>query len=401
MNYATGIEPEAVFQTHLDFARLLGPPGPAPALENPDPERSLRIGVVSSDLRSHSVAYFIEPWLAHHDRRRESLTAYSLCPPMSEDRITARLKGYFSEWRGIPALLPHEELGKVVRRDRVDILVDLDGHTGPRLPLFHLRPAPVLVSYLGYANTTGLATMNWRITDSLADPPGPSDALASEGLWRLDPCFLCYCPPERVPEVGPAPEGPFTFGSFNAAAKLSAATLELWGAVLEAVPGSRLLLKGDAFGVERVRADIRARLGAQGVFPDRVDFLGRQATVEEHLGAYGRMHVALDPFPYHGTTTTCEALFMGVPVISMYGRAHASRVGLSLLTAVGLPELAVADRAEFVRTSGALAADPGRLAALRASLRERLLSSPLCDRRGFAARFDGALRSMWRACCGA
>jgi len=295
------------------------------------------------------------------------------------------------------------DLVRAVRADTIDIALDLSGHTHAHsLPAFHMRCAPVQATYLGYPNTTGVAAMDYRITDSAADPPG-AQAFATERLLNIDPCFLCYAPPADAPsprrEPGAAPARPFTFGSFNNAQKMNGYTIALWARVLDAVPGSRMLLKSVNFDDAQLRADIVARFSAQGIDPARVEVLPRAPTLHDHLSLYQRFDVALDTFPYAGTTTTCEALHMGVPVVTLRGRTHASRVGASLLGAIGRADLIADTSEEFVQIAAGLAAEGDRLDARRPQLRDALAASPLCDAPGFAARFDGVLRTMWKEWC--
>jgi predicted O-linked N-acetylglucosamine transferase (SPINDLY family) len=241
--------------------------------------------------------------------------------------------------------------------------------------------------------------MDYRIVDSLTDPAPHADALCTERLIRIDPCFLCYRVPTDAPDPGPPPSitaGHITFGSFNDLKKLSGATIEMWAAVLARVPNSRLVLKNFGLTHERTRADVIGRFASCGIDPSRVDPLPPVSATGDHLGLYQRIDIALDTFPYHGTTTTCEALAMGVPVVTHAGDRHASRVGVSLLTNVGLAECIAATPEEYVRIAGDLAAESARLAAWRSSLRARLIASPLCDAPTFAARFCDALRDMWR-----
>lgn len=400
MNYAPGVEPREVLTAHERFGRLLGAPPPAPAPSSPDPERPLRVGYMSADFRAHSVSYFAEPALAGHDRAAFQVHCYS--NSQTEDHVTERI-------RGLPGLVFRRivnqgdaAVSEQIRRDGIDILVDLSGLSiGHRLGVVMRRPAPIQVNHIGYPNTTGVRALDYRIVDSRTDPPGAADAMAVERLERLDPCFLCYRPAAAAPEPVAPPEGaPVTFGSFNVAAKINAPLLRLWARLLEAVPGSRLLLKSKNLGMPTVRDYFLERFAQHGIESSRVDLLDRVASTADHLALYSRLHVALDTFPYHGTTTTCEALWMGVPVVSLAGPTHVSRVGLSLLSAIGAPELAAASEDEYVGIAAELAGDRPRLLALRAGLRERIRASPLCDERAYVARLEGFYRRAWRERCG-
>jgi len=247
---------------------------------------------------------------------------------------------------------------------------------------------------LGYPNTTGLEAMDYRLTDELADPAG-AERYYTEKLVRLEGGFLCYGPPAESPAVGALPArlaGRVTFGSFNNLAKVGEQTLELWGRILRRLPGSRLLLKAHGLGSGAARQRLLGRLAAQGIGAERVELAGPERELAAHLGRYGEVDVALDTYPYHGTTTTCEALWMGVPVLTLAGRTHVSRVGVSLLTRAGLAELVAQSAGEDVEKALALAQDLGRLEGLRSSMRERLRACPLMDARAFARSIEAALR---------
>lgn len=405
VNYDPRTTTREAFEVHKAFGSAMQqavaaaglPVGPAKRPTPADADRPLRVGIVSPDLRTHSISYFLEPLMSGLDRREFSIHAYHT--GKVEDATSERLRGLASAWR---SMTPGDNTGlaRQVRADVIDVLIELAGHfAGNSLGAMALRPAPLQLTYLGYPNTTGLTAIDARIVDRLSDPPG-ADALATERLVRLDPCFLCYAPPADAPGVERRPaDGPIRFGSFNAMQKLNDRVLRLWARVLDAVPGSRLTLKNRVMWKPDCRADVRARLTDAGIAAERVTLLEPIVGRDDHLGAYGSIDIALDTVPYAGTTTTCEAMLMGVPVVTRAGDAHVSRVGVSLLTAVGLTDLIAADDDEYVRIAASLAADGPRLAALRGSLRERLLASPLCDAAGFASRFGGAVRSLWRETC--
>jgi predicted O-linked N-acetylglucosamine transferase (SPINDLY family) len=310
------------------------------------------------------------------------------------DAVTQRLKPLVHAWR-VMDNISDAGLAEVIFSDGIDVLLDLSGHTHAHsLACFHLRPAPVQLTYLGYPNVTGVRNMDGRIVDEVTDPPGCESgfAQACERLVRMKRVFLCYEPPKGCKEAGPPPcasGAGVTFGSFNNAQKLSGATVRLWARLLRETPGSRLLLKGVAFSEEALRQDVLARFAAEGA--TNVEILPRAASTAEHLALYDRIDVGLDPMPYNGTTTTCEALWMGVPVVTLAGGTHAGRVGASLLTAVGLEELVATDEAGYVATAKALAADMPRLAAMRAGLRARVAGSPLCDGPGWCREFERVL----------
>lgn len=406
MNYAGDADPRDVLEGHRAYGRLLEGmhPGPheGPAIDK-DPDRKLRVGFLSADLRAHAVGFFAEPILEHLPRGGDGfdITCYSVSG--AEDVTSARLKRLVPTWR-TPATLRDPDLAALIRKDRIDVLIELSGHTtGHRLPVLYLRAAPVQATYFGYPNTTGVPGCDYRIVDGFTDPMGPEqDALATEKLVRLDPCFLCYRPLDGAPEVSPPPsltEGVVTFGSFNNLAKLDDIAVRLYARVMAAVPGSRLILKYIGLASAGVREIVAGRFAKEGIAPERLilDPPGKGAAAM--LPAYSRMDVMLDSYPYHGTTTTCEALYMGVPVVTLAGRVCAARVGLSILTTVGFPELVARGEDEYVKIAADLAGDAPRMSAIRAALRAKMLASPVCDGPAFAARFGAALRAMWKERC--
>jgi predicted O-linked N-acetylglucosamine transferase (SPINDLY family) len=395
---------EEVFAEHVRFDERFGTPAntsPASTHDNDrSPDRRLRIGYVSPDFCDHPVARFMEPVLARHDPAQVEVFCYAMEP--HADAVTERLRHCNVAWRPLQQL-DDERAAALIRADHIDVLVDLAGHTAmSRLTVFARKPAPVQVTYLGYPNTTGLRAVDYRITDARADPPGESDALNVERLYRLPETAWCYAPPADAPDVKDPPAvaaGRVTFGSFNAAAKLSPSTIELWSTLLARVPGSRLLLKAPSFHDRQTRDRIAAAFAARGIAEDRLDLRPTVAGVAAHLGTYHEVDVALDPWPYNGTTTTCEALWMGVPVVTLAGRTHASRVGRSLLTSVGLTDLVSTSRDEFLCIATALASDLPRMKILRAGMRDRMKSSPLMDAPRFVRELENAYRYMWKEWC--
>ena len=358
----------------------------------------LRIGYVSPDLRLHSCAYFLGPLIANHDRDRFEIFAYAEVD--RPDHVTEALRPLFTGWRNTVGM-SDADLAARIDADGIDILVDLAGHTtGNRLGVFARKPAPVQATWLGYPATTGLSTIDYRLTDGIADPVGETDAHYVESLVRLDRCFLCYAPALDAPEVVPPPSveaGRITFGSFNNAAKITPAVVATWAEIMRAVPDARLVMKAQGLSDPYVADHFRALFTAEGIEPERVEILGWRDDVTHHLAAYGMVDIALDPFPYNGTTTTCEALWMGVPVVTLAGRRHAGRVGASLLTHLGLPELIATSRADYVQRAAALAVDRARLKLYRETMRERMRRSPLLDGTAFARAVERAYRGMWSA----
>ncbi|MBI4184612.1 MAG: tetratricopeptide repeat protein [Proteobacteria bacterium] len=391
-------EPE-VARAHARWAERFAPKGSsaAPPPDPRQPDRRLRVGYVSPDFRTHSVAFFIEPVLARHDRAEVEVFGYSAVA--APDETTRRLAGLCDAWREVNGVSP-DRLAAQVREDRIDLLVDLAGHTaGHALEAFLRKPAPVQMSWIGYPDTTGLATIDYRITDARADPPGEADRLHTETLIRLAPGFLCYRPPAESPEPGRGERSGLAFGSFNNLAKVGAPAIAAWARLLEAVPEARLVLKAAPLGDPGICHRIESRFAARGVDPGRLELIGPTKTTREHLALYGRVDIALDTFPYNGTTTTLEALWMGVPVVSLVGTRHAGRVGLSLLAQAGLEGLVAGTVDDYVALAARLAGDEARRAHLHRGLRARLESSPLRDEIGFTRRLEAAYRAAWRAWC--
>lgn len=364
-------------------------------------DRKLRVGFVSGDLRRHSVSYFVEGPLTHLSRNDFELFAYYTHP--RTDYRSEQLTPLFAKWRNIYSF-EKDSIVQLIRRDRIDILIDLSGHTGyNRLDVFASRAAPVQLSWIGYPNTTGLQTMDYRITDEICDPIGVSENFHSESLYRLPSSFLCYTPPVEAPPVTSLPmhtDGQVTFGSFNSRMKISDASLQLWARILKLVPAARLVLKSiaginDSEGRER----LLEQATRAGIDAGRVTILPSAPTLEEHLSTYSQIDVCLDTIPYNGTTTTCEALWMGVPVVTLVGDRHAARVGASLLTNVGLSELVARSADDYVRIAVGVATDRDRLTQLRNSLRGRMQNSPLLDARSCAEHLSEAMRQMWSRYC--
>ncbi len=401
LNLVSDISVGEVFEAHREWDARHGrrTPGFDAHANDRSATRRLKVGYVSPDFRQHSVAHFLEPLLRNHDRNDVEVFCYAAVS--APDAATARFKGLADRWTTTVGMSDDALAGRI-QADGIDILVDLAGHTaGNRLPVFARKPAPVQVTWLGYPNTTGLAAIDFRLVDAVTDPEGEADAFASETLVRLPGGFLCYGARDDAPAPATAPcvaTGFVTFGSFNNPTKLSGATLDVWAQLLARLPTARLLLKGKPFAEAATRAIYLDRLAARGVAADRIELVG-WLPEREHLALYDRVDVALDPFPYNGTTTTCEALWMGVPVVTLRGDRHAGRVGASLLTRIGLSDL-IADSVEgYVESAVALTSDPARLCELRRSLRPRMAASPLCDAPAFARKVEAAYRRMWWRWC--
>jgi protein O-GlcNAc transferase len=366
----------------------------------PHPERPLRVGYVSPDFRQHASNSYSLPLLTGHDRRLFDIFLYAEVP--QPDAVSDNLRSLASHWRSTVGL-SDAAVRQRVHDDQIDILVDLAGHTDhTRIAAFAVKPAPVTVTWLGYPNTTGLPTMDYRLTDALADPPGETDHLHTEALVRLPHCFLCYQPPAEAPPVAPTPalsRGTITFGSFNNLEKVTTEVIETWAAVLRSVPRSRLLLKGWILADPVLRQRINDRFAALGIDAGRLDLRRLIPGIGPHLALYREIDIGLDPFPYNGTTTTCEALWMGVPVVSLIGDSHAARVGLSLLSSVGLQRLVAHDRDAYVTIAAGLAKDLAALEPMRQGMRSQLQKSPLMDAPRFARDVESAYRVMWRSWC--
>ncbi|MGB1027983.1 MAG: hypothetical protein ACPGYL_15610, partial [Rhodospirillaceae bacterium] len=326
LHYGDSVDKAELFKAHSAFETLFGAgamqPGD-PHRHNRDPDRRLRIGYVSPDFRLHSVAYFSAPIIGGHDRSKVEVICYAT--GVETDKMTDRFKAAADGWRDL-APLSVDEQADLLRADQVDILVDLAGHTGGNaLPLFARKPAPVQVTYCGYPNTTGLAAMDYRLVDAVTDPEGPAADPMAEMPCRLPGSFLVFRPAEGLADPLPPPvqtKGHVTFGSFNNIAKVGRRTVEAWAEILRRVPNARLCLKGKVLRDPETKDRISQRLQTLGLDLDRVDLIAYAKNLRTHMALYGDIDLALDTFPYNGTTTTFEALWMGVPVLCLRGDRH-------------------------------------------------------------------------------
>jgi predicted O-linked N-acetylglucosamine transferase (SPINDLY family) len=370
-----------------------------PHTNSRDPERPLRIGYVSPDFRVHAVSQFMLPLLESHDRGLFHIFGYA--DVATPDDLTARLQAQVHTWRNIVGMT-NEKVAALIRQDEIDILVDLAGHTADnRLLVLAMKPAPIQVTYLGYPGTTGVAAIDYRFTDALADPPGMTDAYFSERLIRLPQSAWCLREPPNAPPISELPAikaGFVTFGSFNNFAKVNVPLLKIWARILLGMANSRLRLKAQGLGSNLAQQVVLQTMADCGIEPGRVDVSG-WVPQPRHLAQYGQIDIALDAYPYHGTTTTCEAIWMGVPVVTLAGMNHLSRVGVSLLTNLGLPQLIAQSPEQYIQIAIAMAGDLPRLAALRATLRQRLKDSPLMNGPRQARDIESAYRAMWRHWC--
>jgi protein O-GlcNAc transferase len=377
---------------------------PMPHTNSREPDRKLRIGFVSPDFREHSVTHFLLPLFENIDKSQFEFVCYAgVNRPDEFTQMLARHAPLFRNALGAQ----DDELAKLAQDDKIDILFDLSGHTSDhRLRVFCYKPAPVQATFLGYPMTTGApqAIIDYRLADPIADPPGLTDSHYSEKLWRLPKTMWCYRPPVNIPaeEVPPCvrdPKQPFTFGSFNNCSKMSELTFRMWAKVLHATPGSRLLLKASAMADDNTKQIILSRFAKQDIPAERIAMVPQLVDLAKHFAYYGNIDLALDTYTYNGTTTTCEAMWMNVPVVTMVGDMHISRVGASLLTNMGLPQLVTHTEEEFVKVASGYAHNRDALVALRKGLRARLQNSPVMDGKAFAADFGAALRGMWKQWC--
>ena len=400
LNYLDTVGPTELLNEHLEFGRRHS----TRALEGDRPratgsrreEGRIRIGYVSPDFRRHSVAYFMEPILRHHDRRQFEIVCYYLHG--DSDEVTHRLRAHSDAWHQLPGYASRR-LAQRIQQDGVDLLFDLAGHTSASPTAFCFRPAARQATYLGYPTTTGLPAIDFRISDWLVDPPG-FESRNAESVIRLPGSYFCYQPPLDE-GVGPEREAvdldTVRFGCFNNLRKISPTTLRLWAAILHAVPGARLLIKGFGVRDEGTRSGLLQTLSAAGIGSERIDLMHWSATTSSHLATYRTVDIALDTYPYNGATTTCEALFMGVPVITLAGETHASRMGMSILNAVGRAEWIAEGEERYVELALELAARAGELRKSRSALRELVLGARLTDAARFTREFESCLLQICSA----
>ena len=398
LNYSSLWSPLSIYNEHLKFEKQFGGLKvelPQDKLVKKNFGERLRIGYVSADFRSHSVAYFFEPLLKNHnDNLVETFCYYN---NGVADTTTKRLMAASDHWRSIVDL-PDLDIFNLIKNDKIDILVDLSGHTGKnRLLVFAQKPAPIQVTWLGYPNTTGLSAIDYRFTDIIADPIGEADKLHSETLWRLPNGFQCYQGNEKIParlELPQKIQGHITFGSFNNFSKVTPQVIKTWSKILHSVPNSNLLLK--CFQLNYNKNYYLELFKKEGVSEDRIKLYGRLPNTDEHLNLYNEIDIGLDPFPYNGATTTCEALWMGVPVITLLGDRHVGRVGASILTNVGLTDFIAQDTDSYIKLAVEMAANTNYLKDIRKNLRERMQRASLCDAHSFASNIEAAYQEMWR-----
>lgn len=397
MNYLPSLEVKDVYRAHKDWGELFAKQFTrfSSFTNTLDTHRQLRIGYMSPDFFIHSVSYFIEAILTNHNKNDFHVICYSNV--VKEDAKTHKLKQLPSEWRNITALSA-QQAATLIREDKIDILVELAGHTsGNRLDVTAMKPAPIQITYIGYPNTCGVPTIDYRITDSVADPHN-SDQYYVEELVRLPTGFLCYTPSPEAGSVLPLPaltNGHVTFGSFNNLAKINDEVLDLWSAILKAVNNSRLVIKCKPFASETVKKKFIAKFQDRGIDSSRLTLIGLLPMNHDHMQAYSLMDISLDTFPYAGTTTTCEALWMGVPVVTLTGKSHAHNVGASLLTQIGCPEWICSTKEQYIACAVSLSSCLSTLSKTRTSIRDRMQSSPLCDSKPFTLSLERVFRDKW------
>lgn len=400
LNRVPDYDPATLFEEHLEWARRHAEPLTALAAahtNDPTRNRTLRVGYASPYFREHAVNFFTEPLITAHNHGEFEIFCYS--DARDSDNATRRLQAAADHWRDVRSK-SDKQLAELVRADAIDILVDLTGHiNGSRLAVFARKPAPVQVTYIGYQNTTGMSAMDYRLTDELADPPGETDKYYTEKLVRLSGAFFCYRPADEVPDVTPLParqSGRVTFGSFNNFNKVTPPTLRAWLEILARVPDSRLLVLASLGGHVERHIDELAR--KRGLDPARIELFQKRPR-DEYYQLVQQADIALDPFPFNGHTTTCDAVWLGVPVVMLLGRMYAQRFGASVLANVGLGDLVAHSVDEYVELAVGLAGDLDRLAELRSQLRPRMAGSVLMDFQGFARKVEAAYRQMWVAWC--
>ena len=401
LNYLPETDPEKHFAEHRQWSEWFEQPlrnARQAHVNDPTPDRRLRIGYVSPDFRDHAVTAFIGPILKLHHRDNFETFCYSNAKV--PDAVTQQLRRLDVQWRDIFGCDP-AKVADLVRQDGIDILVDLAGHTTDNsLLVFARKPAPVQVTWIGYPNATGLDAMDYRLTDEISDPPGQTERWHSEQLVRLPKSFSCYAAPAECPAVGPLPaltNGYVNFGCFNNFRKVSPAAIAVWTRLLHEMPTARLLLKSQGLGNPKTAARLRDQFA--GISAERIELLGAGLPKELHMGLYNRVDLSLDPFPYNGTTTTCDSLWMGVPVVTLAGKNHVARVGLSLVSHVGYPEWGVNTADAYVAKCRELTGDLTNLTRLRGRLREQMRLSPICDATQFIDQLEAAFREMWIRWC--
>jgi len=397
LNYLPSYSPLFIYKQHLEFEKQFGGlkvelPTILSFVKNTN--YRLRIGYVSADFKEHSVAFFFEPLLKSHSSNVVETFCYY------NDRVidttTRRLMATCDHWRSIYGLTD-QNVVNLIRNDKIDILVDLSGHTaGNRLLVFIQKPSPVQVTWLGYPNTTGLSSVDYRFTDIISDPDGDVDNLYSETLLRLPNGFLCYQGNKNIQVDNVLPQNrheQITFGSFNNVSKITSIVIKTWSKILHAIPTSRLVLKLPTLDNDTNK--YHELFIEEGISKERIKFYQRAPSFEEHLSLYNIIDICLDPFPYNGTTTTCEALWMGVPVITLLGDRHAGRVGASILTNIGLKDFIANDIDNYIKLAVDMSNNTKYLQKIRRNLRKQMQEAPLCNAPSFASDVERVYQNIW------
>ncbi len=397
MLQTSGISERAIFEKHVEWGRRFADPLSStwrPIDVDLNRNRRLRIGYVSPDFREHSVRYFIEPALASHDRSRVEVFCYSVSS--KRDEVTTRLQSHVKRWRHAVGMTD-AKLAEQIRVDRIDVLVDLAGHTAEnRLLVFARKPAPVQVTYLGYPATTGVSAIQYRLTDDLADPVD-SPSLCTEELVRLPHAFFSFKYDDTLPfdpVLNADRNGYFTFGSVNNFAKLDLKQVQNWAEVLRQVPGSKLMFRTKAMSSAKTTDQIVRAFEDHDVTADRIRFVGFNGAAD-YYKQLASIDLAFDPFPFNGHTTTCQSIWMGAPVLTLRAKSFRGRVGASILTRLGMADFVVDSEGEYKATAIKLATDLSRLRSLRPVLRDRMRSSPICDAVGFTRSLEDTFKSLW------
>jgi len=400
MHYRKYLEPQELFEAHQAVGALLkqiSPQRPQFDLTRrpPQADAKLTIGFISPDFRVHSVAYLALPVLEQLDR--DAFAVKCFATDLTQDEMTERLRAQADGWHSVSDLDDGAAAALIAKED-VDILVDLAGHTaGNRIGIFGHKPAPLQITWLGYPNTTGLSCIQVRLTDAFADPVGETDRFHTEELVRLSPCFFCYSPPDDCPEAVHETQERIRFVSYNAFPKMNTAVLDVWARILDRVPDAVLQLKNRSLCDSRIRADVQRLFRRHGrKIAKRVELLDYTESTRSHLDHYRTADIALDTFPYSGTVTTLEALWMGVPVVTLVDQVHASRVSGSILTTLGLGQLVTTSVDDYIAAAVTLAEDGQQLQALQSGLRTRMEQSPLLDAEGFTRRLEQTLQALWK-----
>ena len=403
LNYSPEITPQEIYQEHLESGRWFHQHYPERklAFKNvPELNKNLKVAYISSDFRNHSVAHFILPVLQQHDEQH--VTSYAYSTGADDDIYTDKIRKSANHFRSIGKLNTEERLEQIIS-DQIDILVDLNGHSGnSSIALLAKRAAPIQVTWIGYPNTTGLDSVDYRIVDRVTDPLPEAQRLCTERLLLMPQTFSVFQTYDDLPELDTENLKPSTsicFGSFNAWAKINDALIGTWSEILSQTPGSTLLIKNFAMDMKSNRERVLDKFTKQGIEPSRIKFRGYTENRHDHLKIYKEVDLTLDSFPYNGTTTNCESFIMGVPVLTRAGKDHRSRVGASQLTVLSLEELIASCEEEYVAKAVALAGDRARLAMLSEGLREKMLSSPLMDARGFTRDLESMYRRIWMTWC--